>query len=246
MKLNTEGLILTEYDSGERDKYLVVLTRDKGVIRCFAKGAKSFKSQKFFATHQMSYSRLSVYCGSSYIIDEAEPIRVFFDCFKDIVQLSLAQYLCELTASTVPENTPASDQLDLLLNCLYVLSENKRSFAEIKTVFELRLLSITGNPPNILYCSGCGCYQADKMYFDYARNELICASCSSGGENLCELSAGALTAMRYIILAEPKKIFSFRISDKALQQLGDCTEKYTLSVTECRYKSLEFYRSMCE
>ncbi len=245
MIYNTEGLILKEQPIGEKDKLVTILTRDHGVIRCFARGARNPKHGLFAPMQALSYSRITVYHGkNSDRIEEAESIRLYRSVTGDLTLLSLAQYFCEIVIRIIPENTPSSEQLDLLLNCLYLLSEQKKTPSLIKAVYEIRTMVLSGHMPNLLYCSACGCYEADRMYFNYTANELICASCTNGNGTLSELSRGALTALRYITLAEPKKLFSFRLSEESLYQLSVCSEKYTLAVAETSFNALTMYHQL--
>lgn len=78
MKFRTEGLIIKEQNIGEQDKLVFALTKSNGVIRAFVKGAKNIKNGKCAAASLLSYSRLTIYKGrESYIIGEAQPIRIF-------------------------------------------------------------------------------------------------------------------------------------------------------------------------
>lgn len=69
------------------------------MVRASARGARNLKSRNASATQLLSYSRLSLYKGrEKYIIDDAQPIQVFFDLRSDLEKLALAQYFCELRA----------------------------------------------------------------------------------------------------------------------------------------------------
>ena len=79
MRLNTDGLVIREQNIGEADRRVILLTRDYGIVHAFARGARRIKSNALTATQLLSYSRFSIFQGrDSYIIDEAEPIEVFF------------------------------------------------------------------------------------------------------------------------------------------------------------------------
>ena len=79
MLLNTEGLILKEQNIGESDRLVTVLTRQQGLMRAFVRGAKRIKNRNASSTQLLCYSRLSVYRGKEKnVIDEAEPLEVFF------------------------------------------------------------------------------------------------------------------------------------------------------------------------
>ncbi|MDD6488536.1 MAG: DNA repair protein RecO [Clostridia bacterium] len=245
MKISTDGLILTEQTIGENDKLITVLTRSNGIIRCFVKGAKLIKGRKCTATQSLSYSRLSIYFGrEKYIIDEAEPIELFFNLRNDIEKLSLAQYFCELAMYIIPENSAADEYLSLILNSLYILSNKKRSPLMIKAVYEMRILSLAGYMPDLVCCDECKCYESDTMYFIFDSGKILCQNCFKGNINAMALSRGAITALRYSIYAEPKKIFSFSISDVSLMQFADCAETFLLKTIDHHFNSLDFYKQV--
>lgn len=245
MKISTDGLILTEQTIGENDKLITVLTRSNGIIRCFVKGAKLIKGKKCTATQSLSYSRLSIYLGrDKYIIDEAEPLELFFDLRTDIENLALAQYFCELAMYIIPENSSADEYLSLILNSLYMLSNKKRSPLMIKAIYEMRILSLAGYMPDLVCCDECKCYESDTMYFLFDSGKILCQNCFNGNLNAMALSRGAITAMRYSIYAEPKKIFSFIISNVSLMQFADCAETFLLKTIDHHFNSLDFYKQV--
>ena len=80
MRQTTDALIIRENNNiGEADRFVTALTRDFGVVRASARGARNIKSRNASATQLLSYSRLTLYRGrEKYIIDDVEPIRIFF------------------------------------------------------------------------------------------------------------------------------------------------------------------------
>ncbi len=246
MKINTTGLILSEKTIGENDKLVCVLTADKGVLRCFVRGAKSFKNHNNSAVQSLCYSRLSIFEGrEKYIIDEAVPIRIFYELRRDLESLSLAQYLSELAMYMVPENSESSEPLSLLLNSLHMIAGSRRPPLMIKAVYEMRILTLTGFMPNLIYCDKCGCYEAEQMYYIQGENKLICQNCCTArDERYLSVSRPVLLAMRHSIFAEPKKIFSFRLSEQAVRSFADTAETILLYVTERQFNSLQFFKTI--
>ena len=256
-KKKIEGIVLDRWDAGYKSTVLVILTREQGVLHCFVKGAKRMQSAMFSAVQLLSYSQFTLFCGKQYHVDDASLYNTFFSSNRDMKTAALIQYFSELIIKTVPENVPSSEQLDLLLNTLYVLLNKKKDPLLIKTVFEIRLLSASGVRPNLIYCSRCGKYEDKMMYFNYLQNELFCSDCrkaqaaehhlsGAAEEGYCPLSQGALTAFRYVTLSEPKKIFSFQVTKEVLMQLADCTEKFVVSFCDARLYTLEYYKILCE
>ena len=248
--ISTEGLILKEQSVGENDKLVTILTSSHGIIRCFCKRAKKLISKTSSACQAMTYSRLEIYDGrEKYIINEAETIKSFFDAFSDLESLSLGYYLCEIAMKTIPENMPSDEYLQLLLNCLYAISIKKKPLAQIKAVFELRTMLLNGVVPNILFCNECGTYESDNgiMYFDYANNCIYCAKCCSKNllaPHCLAVSMGCITAARYCITAEPKRILSFDLLPSSMADLEKFSESFFLSQNDMHYSTLDFYKNI--
>lgn len=244
MRTNTDGLILKEQNIGEKDKLVTVLTRQNGLVRAFVRGAKSFKNRKNSATGMFCYSKISLYkTKDSYIIDEAEPIELFFELRDNLEKISLAQYFSELIISFVQEDEPAEEYLRLMLNSLHFLAKNKLPNEQIKAITELRLMCIAGFMPNLIACDRCGEYETDTMYFDVEDGLLYCENCGSN-TMLLPLDIGLIKALRHIAFSEFDKIYSFKMEDYALEDLTYITEKYLLSKLQKNFKTLEFYNSI--
>lgn len=246
MQLETKGLVILEKCVGESDRLVTVLTEGEGVLRAFAQQAKKIKSSKLSATQLFSYSRLSIFKGrDKYIIDDAQPIEVFFDLRKDIERLSLAQYFCELAGALAPQEAEAGDFLRLMLNSLHFLSKGTRPNDLLKAIVEMRMLSLAGYMPNLICCSGCSCYEADQMAFLPRSGLIYCGDCyKPSQEQAILLGRGALTGMRHIIYSDFEKLFSFTLSKKGLKQLSKASECFTLCTLERSFQTLDFYRQM--
>ena len=176
MRLNTDGMVIREQNIGEADRRVILLTRDYGIVHAFARGARRIKSNALTATQLLSYSRFSIFQGrDSYIIDEAEPIEVFFALRGNMEALSLALYFAQLMAELAPELDDAEPYLRLILNTLHLLSSGKRPQLQLKAIFEMRLLSIAGYMPNLVACETCGAFESDPMFFDAVHGRLYCA-----------------------------------------------------------------------
>ncbi len=244
MRTNTDGLILKEQNIGEKDKLVTVLTRHNGLVRAFVRGAKSVNNRKNSSTGMFCFSKLCLYkTKESYIIDEAEPIELFFDLRNDLEKLSLAQYFSELIMTLVQEDEPAEEYLRLILNSLHFLAKSKMPIEQVKAITELRLMCIAGYMPNLIACDRCGEYETNTMYFDVEDGLLYCENCMSNSM-LFPLDIGLIKALRHIAFSDFEKIYSFKMDENALPDLSYITEKYLLSKLQRNFKTLEFYNSI--
>ncbi len=241
MHIKTDGLVIKEQNIGEADRLITILTRESGLIRAFVRGAKNIKSKNLSSTQLLCYSHFTIYrTKDSYIVDNAEPIEVFFDLRNDIENLSLALYFAEVAAELSPQEDDAQEFLRLLLNSLHLLCKKKRNPVIIKSAFELRMLSAAGYMPDLLACCECGAFESDTMYFNIQNGTLSCFECKNS-EGETKLSKGVVSAMRYIIYSYFEKLFDFTLSDVGAKELSYVCEKYLIVQTQRKFKTLDFY-----
>ena len=246
MKFQTDGLIIKEQNIGESDRLVYALTKSNGVIKAFVKGAKNIKNQKCASTSLLAYSRLTIYKSrDTYIIGEARTLRIFSKLRYDVQKMCLAQYFCELAITICPREQKAEKYLSLLLNSLYLLSEDKRSADLIKPCFEMRLASMAGYMPDLRMCRSCGEYSADTMYFLPRTGMLECLSCREKiSERAVALNPSTLTALRHTVYADDDKLFSFALSQEGLDVLNEASERYLKYRFEKDFKTLTFYKTI--
>lgn len=242
MLIQTKALVIKENNVGEQDRLVTLLTEKAGVIRAFARGARSVKSKSLSATRLFCYSSMTVWASADkYVIREAEPIEVFFELRDDIEKIALAQFFSQACMELAPQEERAEDYLRLTLNCLHFLAKSTRAAEQIKSIFELRILSLSGYMPALEGCAKCSEQNAEKMYFNTVSGELCCENCGAQGELL---TASVLSAMRYIVYSDLKRVFSFNLSDESLAQLSRISERFFLAQTARSYTTLDFYNTV--
>ncbi len=243
MTTTTKGLVIREQTIGESDRLVTLLTADYGLVRAFVRGAKQIKNRLASSTSLFAYCDFSLYRGrDAFVVDNASPIEVFFDLRKDIVRLSLAQYFAQLAYELGEEEQPAPEMLSVLLNALHLLCSSSKDIRVVKTAVEFRFLSLSGYMPNILACANCAVYETDMMYFDTLDGCIYCQNCKKAGAVLCPKTV--ITAIRFVCLTEPKKIFSFSLSGENLDLLTCVSEKYLLTRVQKKLPTLDFYKAL--
>ncbi len=244
-RFTTQGLVIKELNVGESDRLVTLFTRDYGIIKAFATGAKSIKSKRGAATSLLTYSSFTILRKKdTYKIQEASPIKMFFGVGSDIEVLALAQYFCELSNVFVTTGVPDGEFLRLILNSLHFLTEEKRYPPLIKAITELRVSVLTGFMPNLIACLECGKFEDDIMYFDITNGTLLCSDCKKDIKDLIPLNRTLLSALRHIIYSEFQKLYSFSIPEKDADILSNITGKYITLQSDHRFATLEFYENI--
>lgn len=243
MRRTTKGLVIKEQTIGESDRLVTLLTADFGLVKAFVRRAKQLKSRLNSATTLFAYCDFSLYRSKdAFVVDDAVPIEVFFNLRQDIDRLTLAQYFAQLAYELSAEEQPQEELLRLTLNSLHLLCRGGKSLTQIKAVFEFRALCLGGYMPSVLACDNCGTYETPLMYFDTMEGKIYCENCPKAGT--VPVPKNVVTAIRFICLTEPTKIFSFSLSDENISLLGSIAEKYTLTRIQRRLSALEFYKGL--
>ncbi len=242
MRMNTDALVLRVTDTGESDRLVTLLTSEYGVLRAFANRAKKINSKMHGATQSLCYADFSIYKNrDSYIVDDAVAKEVFFGLREDIEKLALAQYFCSLAAEIVPEMEPARDYLRVILNSLHLLEKQRRSNDFIKAVTELKFMAYSGFMPDLTACAVCENEPSGEMFFNVDDGCVYCGGCSRGGE---KINSTVLTAMRHVCASPIEKIYSFSLPTQDEKRFAYVCEKFLISQTGKKFKTLEFYKSL--
>ena len=261
MTFATDGLITRVHDVGASDKLINIITSECGRIGVMVKGGRSPSSKLTPVSQLFTYGNFEVYeKNSMYWLKGGSVTNSFYNLSSDISRVSLATYLCELANELTDEDEECGELLRLLLNSLYLLSRGDKSQEIVKSAFEMRVAAISGYLPELFGCAYCHCSVADFLYLDVMGGKLVCTDCQAKrGQRvpriskdfdldpevsvLCGMSPSALAALRYIVSAPEKKIFSFELKDADdLRDLSRATEAYILNHLGRNFDSLDFYK----
>lgn len=244
MKITAPGLVIREQSIGESDKLVTVLTAQYGLVRAFSRGAKKTKSKKLAATSLLAYSDFTfTKKREAFSVEDALVKEVFFELRNNVEKMALAQYFCELANEFCEEDYESEEILRLFLNALWLLKEDRKNPGFIKAVVELRLIALSGYMPALLGCDKCGEYESQTMFFSPETGKIYCENCAPVGQRYC-VNASVIQAMRYVSLSDFGKIFSFSLTDDAMESFSSVAEGYLLHKTERKFKTLDFYKSI--
>lgn len=244
-KTVTTGLVLRETETKETDKILTVLTPDLGRITLIARGARRRNSPLAAACQLLAYSELTIYQrGAWRYVAEGSTIELFAGVRQDFELLSLASYFAELTESVAEEEQSAPEVLALLLNALYALSELKKDPELVKPAFELRLMALAGFEPLADGCAVCGKEEPERPMLDVVQGMIHCAGCKQPGGLSLPLTKGSLAALRHVLRADPKKLYSFRLDSAALGELNHAAEGFVSAQLERSFRTLDYYKTI--
>lgn len=257
-----DGVVVRVRDTGDRNRYLSVLTAEKGRISLLSHGSHSVHSPQVAVSQLYTYGNFEYYTkGSTHILKGGSVIQPFYSLSTDIDRLNLAAYLCDLTCELTDEGEEAGEMLRLVLNTLYAVSNDLRPQELLKGAFELRAAALSGYAPDFSGCAVCGKPHADPFYLDVMNGAILCGDCRSKAREVPAseiyaddfreariigiLSPSVCAAFRYVFSAPMERLFSFDLKEKAeLSSFAKLSETYLLSHIGHGFDSLNFYHSM--
>ena len=243
MFCTTKGLVLREVRYKEADRILTILTESDGKITAKARGALRKSSRTAAATQQLTWSELTLFGNrGKWTVNEGSVLEGFAGLRDEIERLALASYFAECLEAFVVEDQPDAALLQLGLNSLYALSEKLGAPEKIKAAFELRPMALSGFQPDVSACTVCGKTEPEDPVLNLEDGVICCRSCRRPSWDGVLLEEEALSAMRYLVTAPAKRLFSFSLEDKALSNLSRAAELYLQAHAERGFPTLDYYK----
>lgn len=188
------------------------------------------------ATQFLCFGEYLLYkSGNSYSINSCETIEVFYNIRTDLDKLKYAAHITKIVNDVTTENQNTYKVLQLYLNTLYMISETDKNLSLINSIFTLRLLSIIGFRPVIDECKNCKT-KNELNYFSFKESGLKCKICGKQDKGAIEINVTTKDAIRYIILADSKKIFAFEVPEESIKELEIISKIYLQDKLEKEYK----------
>lgn len=232
------GMVLSAMPVGEYDKRLVILTKEKGKITAFAKGARKPGSAFLACSNPFPFGTFELYEGrSSYNIMSVNISNYFEELRLDIEGACYGMYFCELADYYFHEYEDSNEGLKLLYQSLKALSLPGIGKGLVRRIYELRIFLINGVAPQVYSCVKCG--RQDRLS-DYSESQggMLCQDCHTGYGGL-KVTEATLYTLQYILSAPLAKLFTFTVSKEVLEALSSCVDIHAKGQIDRELKSLK-------
>ncbi len=193
------AVVLRHADWGEADRLLTLYTREQGLMRAVAKGARKITSRK--AGHLQPFTHVTLQLAKGrdlLIVTQAETVNAFLPLHDDLGKTGHAAYVVELLYRFSREEEGGNPALfKLLVDTLDRIEKEDSAWLPIR-YFEMRFLDAVGFRPQLFECANCGReIQAEDQFFSATAGGVICPRCGLGLPNLGKISMEALKYLRH-------------------------------------------------
>jgi len=236
------GVVLSAMPVGDYDKRLVVLTGERGKITVFARGARRQNSALLAATNPFVFGEFELFEGkTAYNACRISVKHYFRELAEDIETVYYGFYFLELADYYAVENIEAKEMCNLLYASLRALTKPVFQNRLVRRVYELRMLVLDGESPNLFCCVSCG--KKERLNtFHTKRGGMLCRGCAAmyGG---IPVDASTLYTMQYIASAPLEKLYQFQVTDAVLNSLEHVVSEYMARYIDREFHSQELLLS---
>lgn len=205
------GMVLSAAPVGDYDKLVVLLTRERGKIRAFARGARRPGSALMAAANAFAFGEFQIYEGrTSYTMSQASIQNYFGELMTDFEGACYGQYFLEFADYYTRENADGSDFLKLAYQSLRALLVPSLPRNLVRYIYELKAMTYSGE-----------CPQTFEQFSDW------------------NLNPSTEYALQYVVAASVEKLYTFLLTEEVFAEFARVVTWLRKHYVEHRFKSLE-------
>ena len=147
------GMVLKVMPIGDYDRRITLLTKERGKITAFAKGARRPNSALVAAATPFSFGEFEMFEGrSSYTVVRASIQNYFREVQEELEATYYGCYFLEFADYYCQENNDEREMLKLLYQSLRALTSAAYDKRLVRFIFELKAMAVNGEAPNVFSC----------------------------------------------------------------------------------------------
>lgn len=146
--VTVSGMVLQAMQIGEYDLRVVILTRERGKISAFAKGARRQGNSLGAYCRPFAFGEFTLYEGrTAYTVRNARIKNYFEELQADLLGVYYGFYFLEFASFYTRENNDEFVVLKLLYYALLALQKESLDHDLVQAVYELKLMMMNGDYP---------------------------------------------------------------------------------------------------
>ena len=233
-QITVMGMVLSAVPIGEYDKRVVILTRERGKISAFARGARKPGNALSGVINPFSFGEFTVYEGrTSYTLVSASISNYFSELRTDVEGAYYGFYFLDFAGYYAREANDETELLKLLYQTLRALTNVHIPNRLIRCIYELKAVCINGEGPQVFECVSC-----------VRKGGLVCRKCEIHAPDAVMVGTSTLYTLQYIISSKVEKLYTFAVKEEVLLELENLIRNYLNVYVGRNFKSLEILETI--
>lgn len=144
------GMVLSTSPVNDYDRRMVILTKERGKITVFCKGARRQGSRNMASTNPFCFGTFKLYEGkSAYNLIEANITHYFEELRNDFEGAYLGMFFLEIADYYSRENNDEIELLKLLFQSIRAIIKPSIDNELVKVIYEMKAMVVNGEFPGI-------------------------------------------------------------------------------------------------
>lgn len=232
MYTDTKGIVFRQIKTVNGRRMVLLFSEKFGKISAGTGINEKGRGKSALAMRPFTCGRYELYkTRNSCHINSAEVIRSFYGVGEDVEKYMFSSYVLEFTEKLLPEEAPAPQIFQLILDCFDVMERRKKKYLTLILAYQIKALQLSGSMPEMQRCVLCGAKE-DLAALHVKEGGLICAPClrkSEQGTNdtlIFPVNFGIVDVFRYF-MGNPFKSFEhLALDEELLARLNNMVKSY--------------------
>lgn len=242
-KIELTGIVLNSTVVGDYDKRLVILTKERGKITAFAKGARKPNSPYLGISEPFNFGTFTLLEGyDAYRLLGGEIREYFLDVKNDIEGICYGTYFCDILEYLCVEGIGDTNILNLIYVTLKALMKPGIPNRLVRRIFELKILAFDGEAMAAFSCLNCKSEQLAAFYL--SGDGLLCKECAQKTQEKYDLRESSVYTLQYILSSPVEKLYTFQVTEEVWEEIDHVIGRYFSKHVSKKFNSLEILASL--
>ena len=238
------GFVLKAFDFRESSKIAYIYTRQSGKIGGLFKGFRNHPKHFSTPLDIFSLNEFVFYPSRSnlHLVSAADIVSNYPHVRQSQETFYLASYMVELVDKIMPFHYVQEEIFDLIR----IMLESLGDFSSLRllSIFQIKILSITGFRPSLTSCIHCGKALEKQGLFSWQRGGMLCQGCFSYDRQAKEISADVIASLKYIQQKSFPQVYNLKPKNTTLRQMIRILDDFLSYHLDTRLKSKIFLEAL--
>jgi len=234
----SEAIVLRSLDIGEQDKIIVFFSKDTGIFKGVAKGARKFGNRFGSSLEPMSHVMVFYHEKENrelVTVGNCDLVESFFDIQNDLNTSFTLSYFAEL----IEEFFPLRSEDDTLFRLLLSALQSLKAGADLdftSAYFEAWFLKLSGILPDFKRCKKCRIAINSVSWLAHNKDGVLCSLCVPQGND--EIAPEIKNILGWIRINPPPKERELPFDREQIAAIREVMQRILIFHMEKKPKSL--------